>query len=42
MDSFSWLTKRVSIRDDTSKSGQVYPGLRHQGSQLGNEIQRLD
>jgi hypothetical protein len=30
LDSFSWPAKRVSIREDTSKLGQVYSRFRHQ------------
>jgi hypothetical protein len=30
LDSFSWPTKWVSIREDTNKPGQVHPGLEHQ------------
>ena len=34
LDSFSWPAKRVSIRDDTSKAGEINPRLGHQGGQF--------
>jgi hypothetical protein len=37
LDSFSWPTKWVSIREDTNKPGQVYSRFRHQRRQLGND-----
>ena len=42
LDSFSWPAKQASIRDDTSKSCQVNPGLRHQGAKPSHEIQWLE
>jgi hypothetical protein len=41
LDSFSWPTKWVSIREDTNKPGQVHPGFGHQRRQLGDKIQWL-
>ena len=34
LDSFSWPAKRVSIRDDTSKAGEINPRLGHQSDFL--------
>ena len=42
LDSFSWPAKRASIRDDTSKTRQICAGLRYQGNQLRDEVQRLE
>ncbi len=42
LDCFSWPAKQASIRDDTSKSGQVNPGLRYQGGKPCHEIQWLE
>ena len=41
LDSFSWPTKWVGIRDDTNKSCQIHARLWHQGGQSCDEIQRL-
>lgn len=42
LDSFSWSAKQMSIRDNTSRTGQidVWPG--HQGDEPGDKDQRLD
>jgi hypothetical protein len=37
LDSFSWPTKWMSVREDTNKPGQVHPGLGHQRRQLGDD-----
>jgi len=42
LDSFGWPAKRASIRDDTSKTRQICAGLGNQGSQLRDEVQRLE
>jgi hypothetical protein len=39
LDSFSWPAKRASIRDDTSKAGEVNPRFGHQGGQFNDEVQ---
>jgi len=38
LDSFSWPAERASIRDDTSKAGEVNPRLGHQGGEFGDEV----
>jgi hypothetical protein len=41
LDSFSWPTKWVSIREDTNKPGKVHTRLRHQRRQSYDEVRHL-